>query len=93
MTVWIDETMRVHEAAIFRLVVSRAASGNRFGDKTIHLFTTLASKVEQYLNRLARVANGFGRELTKLIVRAQHNNNRIANNNAPSIVASKLGIA
>ena len=84
MAVWINETMRVHEAEILWFVVGRAACGKRFGDKTIHLFTALAGKVEQYLNGLARIANGFGRELTKLIVRAQHNKNRIANNNASS---------
>src|SRR3569832_2176026 len=93
MTIWIDKTVRVHEAEILRLVVGRAARGNRFGDKTIHLFTALAGKVKKYLNGLARIANGVGRELTKLIVRAQHNKNRIANNNASSIVTSDLGIA
>src|SRR3569623_151417 len=93
MAVRVDETVRVHEAEILRLVVGRAARGKRFGDKTIHLFTALAGKVEQYLNGFTRIANGFGRELTKLIVRAQHNKNRIANNNASSIVTSELGIA
>src|SRR3569623_287531 len=61
MAVWIDETVRVHEAEILRLVVSRAARGKRFGDKAIHLFTALACKVEQYLNGLARIATRFRR--------------------------------
>src|SRR3569623_710284 len=93
MAVWINETVRVHEAEILRLVAGRAARGKRFGDKTIHLFTALACMGEYYLNGLARIANGFGRELTKLSVRAQHNKNRFANNNASSIVTSELGIA
>src|SRR3569623_1737988 len=92
-SVWIDEPVLVHEAEILRLVVSRAARGKRVVVKAIHLFTALACKVEQYLNGLARIAYGFGRELTELIVRAQHDKNRIANNDASSIVTSELGIA
>ena len=40
MAIWVDKAMCIHEAVILRLVVGRAARGDRFGDKTI--FCTVA---------------------------------------------------
>jgi len=48
MAVRVDKTIRIHEAAILRLVVG-ATRGDRFGDETIYLLTTLATESEQNL--------------------------------------------
>src|SRR4026207_1558115 len=80
--VWVDKAVRIHEAVILRLVVGRAACGDRFGDKTIYLLTALATEGEQNLDGLARIADGFGREVTKPGVRKQHNRNRVADGDA-----------
>jgi hypothetical protein len=60
MAIWVDKTVRIHEAVILRLVVGRAARGDRFGDETIYLLTALATEGEQNLDGLARIADGFG---------------------------------
>jgi hypothetical protein len=35
MAGWVDKAVCTHEAEIFRLVVGRAARGNRLGDETV----------------------------------------------------------
>ena len=47
MAVRVDKAVRIHEAVVLRLVVGRAARGERFGDETIYLLTALASECEQ----------------------------------------------
>lgn len=87
MAVWVDKAVRIHEAVILRIVVGRAARGDRFGDKIIHLLTALATESEQYLDGLARIADGFGREVAKPGVGKQHDKNRVADDDArPSVV-------
>src|SRR6266508_1660352 len=90
MAVWVDKAVRIHEAVILRLVVGRAAHGDRFGDETIYLLTALATQREQHLGGLARVADGFGREVTKPSVRQQHHKNRVADDDARASVVSAL---
>ncbi len=92
MAVWVDKAVRIHEAEILRLVVGRAARSERFGDETIYLLTALATEVEQNLDGLARIADGFGCEVTKPSVRTQHNKNRVADDDAPAIFAAKLRV-
>lgn len=92
MAVWVDKAVRIHEAEILRLVVGRAARGERFGDETIDLLTALATEVEQDLDGLARVADGFGRELAKLGVCTQHDRNRVADDDARGTLAGELRV-
>jgi hypothetical protein len=92
MAVWVDKAVRIHEAVIFRLVVGRAACGDRFGDKTIYLLTALATEGEQNLDGLARIADGFGREVTKPGVRKQHNRNRVADGDARASIVGGMRV-
>src|SRR6266536_6342647 len=92
MAVWVDKAVRIHEAVILRLIVGRAARGDRFGDEVIYLLTALATEGEQNLGGLARVADGFGREVTKPSVRKQHNKNRVADDDARASVVGGLRV-
>jgi len=92
MAVWVDKAVRIHEAVILRLVVGRAARGDRFGDKTIDLLTALATEGEQNLGGLARIADGFGREVAKPGVRKQHDQNRVADDDARASVVGGLRV-
>ena len=92
MAVWVNKTVRIHEAEILRLVVGRAARGDRFGDETIYLLAPLSTEGEQNLDGLARIADGFGREVTKLGVRKQHNRNRVADDDARASVVVELRV-
>lgn len=92
MAIWVDKAVRIHEAVILRLVVGRATRGDRFGDKAIYLLTALAAEGEQNLGGLARIADGFGREVTKPSVRKQHDKNRVADDDARAIVVAELRV-
>ena len=69
MAVWVDKAVRIHEAVILRRVVGRATRDDCSGDEIIYLLTALATECEQNLGGLARIADGFGREVTKPSVR------------------------
>src|SRR5262245_39715702 len=90
--VWVDKAVRIHEAVILRLVVGRAARGDRFGDKTIYLLTALATKSEQNLGGLARIADGLGREIAKSGVRKQHDKNSVADDDTRAGVVAELRV-
>src|SRR5690349_2333580 len=92
MAVWVDKAVRIHEAIILRRVVGRAARSDRFGDETIDVLTALATEGEQNLGGLARIADGFGREVTKPGVRKQHNRNRVADDDARASVVGALRV-
>jgi len=92
MAVRVDKAVRVHEAQIFRLVVGRTARGERLGNEAIYFIATLALKVEQDFDSLARVADGFGRELLKPGVRGQHHGNRVADDDAPASLIAELRV-
>ena len=92
MAVWVDKAVRIHEAVVLRLVVGRAARSDRFSDKAIDLLAALATESEQNLGSLARIADGFGREVTKLGVRKQHNRNRVADDDARASVVVELRV-
>ena len=92
MAIWVNKAVRVHEAVILRLVVGGAARGDRFGDETIYFFTALATERDQNLGGLARIADGFGREITKPSVRKQHNKNRVADDDARAVVVAELWV-
>src|SRR5262245_58956478 len=92
MAVWVDKAVRIHEAVIFRLVVGRATRGDRSGDEIIDLLTAFATEGEQNLGGLARVADGFGREVTKPGVRKQHDKNRVADDDARASVVGGLRV-
>jgi hypothetical protein len=80
----------IHEAVILRLVVGRAARGDRFGDETIYLLTALATETKQNLDGLARVANGFWHEVSEPRVRKQHDRNRVADDDARASVSAQI---
>ena len=92
MAVWVDKAVRVHEAEILRLVVSRAAGSESFGDEAVDLFAVFATERKQHLDGLARVADIFGREVPKPGVRKQHERDRVADGEAPAGVAGELRI-
>ena len=90
MAIWVNKAVRVHEAVILRLVVGGAARGDRFGDETIYFFTALAIVFFLIFGGLGRIAEGFGREITKPSVRKQHNKNRVADDDARAVVVAEL---
>ena len=92
MAVEVEKAVRVHKAQVFHLIVRRAASGQRFGDQAIHLLAALASERDQHFNRLARIANLFGRETAKPGVRQQHHMNRVTHNDARARVVAVLRV-
>lgn len=89
MPVRVDEAVGVHEAEILRLVVGAAARGKRLGDEAVDLLAAFATEREQHLDRLARVADLFRREVPELRVRGKHEGNRIADMDARSAVAGE----
>lgn len=92
MAIQVDKAVCVHEAEIFRLVVGRTAGGDGFGNQSIYLIATITTEAEQNFDGFARVADRFGREVTKPGVRKQHDRNRIADDDARCSVVGELRI-
>lgn len=92
MAVGIDKAMRIHEAQILRFVVGRAARSQRLGNQVIDLIATLATQADQDLDRLARIADVLGREITKAGVRKQHDKDRVTDDDARARVVGELRI-
>ena len=62
-------------------------------DEVIDLLAALATQVEQHLDGLARVADGFWREDAELGVRQQHDEDRVADDDACAFVVAELRVA
>ena len=92
MAIWVHKAVRVHEAEVLGLVVSRAACGDGLGDELIDPLPAVTADGVQDLDGLARVADGLGRELPKLGVRPQHDRDGVAEDDACSLVAAELGV-
>src|SRR4051812_42896553 len=92
MAVRIEKAMRVHEAKVFRLVVGRAACGERLRDETIHLLPAAAAEVEQGFDGFRRIANGLRSEFTELGVCRKYDGNRLTDDDHRPGVAGNLGI-
>jgi len=92
MAVEVDEAVRVHESKILRLVVGRTARGEGLGDESIDLLPALAGEVDQNFHCLARIADGLGREFAELGMWAQHDEDRLADDDTRPRVAVELRI-
>lgn len=93
VTVWIDKAVRIHEAVILWLVVGRSTCGKRFGDKIIDLLTALATECVQNFSGFAGIADLLGREVAKPVVRQQHDQNRVADDDARARIVASLQVA
>lgn len=92
MAIEVEEAMGIHESQVLWLVVGGTSRSERPGHKSIDLLTALTAEVDQDLDRLAGITNRFWRELAKFIMGGQHDKNRVADDNARSIVARHLRI-
>src|SRR4051812_48203003 len=92
MAVGVDEAVRVHEAKVLRFVVRRASRSKGLRDEIIDLLTTLATQRNQHLHRLSRIANGLGGEAAELVMRRQHDGDRVTDNDTGRTVARELRI-
>ena len=81
MAVEVGKAVRIHESKVLRCV-TRAASSDCFGDEVVDFRTALASKREQHLGSLARIADLFGREIAEPGVCQQHDKDRVADADA-----------
>ena len=92
MAVWVDKTVRIHEAEILRLVVGRAARGERFGDETIYLLTLSQLRVSKTSTALLVSQMAWGVKSRNLACRKQHNRNRVADDDARGSVVDELRV-
>lgn len=92
MAVGVDEAVRIHEAEVFRLVVGRASRGDGLRDKFVDLLTALATEVDQDFHRLGGIADGLGSEFAELGMRAEHDENRLADDDARGRIAAELRV-
>ena len=92
VAVWVDETVRIHETKVLRLVVGRASRGYGLCDEIVYLLAALATKAEQGFHCLARIANSLGSEFAKLGMGRQHDGNRLGNDDHRVRVAGELRV-
>ena len=92
VAVGVSEAVLIHESVILWIRVDRTASSHSLSDEILNLQAAFTTKAKQHLSGFGRVADGLRREVTKLGVREQHDENRLADDDARSSVVCELGI-
>jgi len=92
MAVEVDKAVGIHETKILRFVVGRAARGDGLRHEIVHLLVALATEGNQDLHRFRRIADGLGGELAEFGRGRQHDEDRLADDDACGRIVAKLRI-
>ena len=92
VAVGVSEAVLIHESVILWIRVDRTASSHSLSDEILNLQATFTTKAKQHLSGFGRVADGLRREVTKLGVREQHDENRLADDDARGSVIGELRV-
>lgn len=92
MSVGVCKAVLIHESIILGLVVGGAAGSYGFGDEVLNLRAALTTEAKQNFGGFGRVADGFGCEAAELVVREQHDENRLADDDACGGIVREPGI-
>jgi len=92
VAVGVSEAVLIHESVILWIRVDRTAGSHSLSDEILNLRPTVTTQAKQHLSGFGCVADGLRREFKKLGVRKQHDENRLADDDARGSVIGELRI-